>query len=94
MTEWLKIIYDIMAGLGFLTVFIITVAFTWGIFLSFSASRAERKQAAADELMGKLAPEMQLKKLEAMKAEAEKQLDALNSKSKPVMDKLAKKAKK
>ena len=92
MTEWLKIIYDIMAGLGFLTVFVITVAFTWGIFLSFSAGRAERKQVAADALMGKLAPDMQKKKFEAMIAEADKQIAELNAKSKPVMDKLAKKA--
>ena len=92
MTESLKIIYDIMAGLGFLTVFIITVAFTWGIFLSFSAGRAERKQAAQEALMGKLAPEIQIQKLDAMKAVVDKQIAALNAKSKPVMDKLAKKS--
>ena len=84
MTEWLKIIYDIMAGLGFLVVFIITVAFTWGIFLSIGSGRAKKKQAAADALTARLEPEARKGKLESMLKEAEAQLAELNEKAEAI----------
>ena len=79
MTEWLKIVYDIMAGLGFLVTFVITIAFTWGIFLTFSNSRSEKAKEAKDKLKARVAPEVQREALKGMMVEAQKNIDRLNA---------------
>ena len=81
MTEWLKIIYDIMAGLGFLIVFLMTIIFTWGVFLSFAKKRQEKREVAEEALMNRLAPEVRRQKLREMIVETEKTIEALNAKA-------------
>ena len=76
--EVMDVIYDILAGVGIVVLFLATVAFTWGMILSRAGAKSQAN--ATRELIDKLNPEVKAKQLATMKKEIEDQIKELKKK--------------
>lgn len=78
MTETLKIIYDIFAGMGMFVTVLVLIAFFYGLLITKRANATKARETEA--LLAKLNPELKKKEFARMMAELEKESQTLEEK--------------